>query len=268
MLYSLLHLGGFAGDVDFYRGRTAGAARILELGAGDGRVGAELCAGSQYVGVELCAEFVAAARERVNGTVLEADMFSPLPEGTAPFDAVVLCANTLFCTPRHAELLARCSEAMAPRGSLLFDVYNAAPWHDEALYIAGEGCARGSAEGWEDAEDAEDAEGGEGEEGEEGEEKDLLVRAIDEAGRKWSVFERDPEVDAAKRQIVCTYDFEAESGERASQANVHHYALPDQLRALLDAAGFEVEATFGGFEGEAFDEQESDHLIFAARRRD
>ena len=50
MLYSLLHLGGFAGDVDFYRGRTAGAARILELGAGDGRVGAELCAGSQYAG--------------------------------------------------------------------------------------------------------------------------------------------------------------------------------------------------------------------------
>ena len=49
---------------------------------------------------------------------------------------------------------------------------------------------------------------------------------------------------------------------------MHHYALPDQLRALLDAAGFEVEATFGGFEGEAFDEQESDHLIFAARRRD
>ena len=50
MLYSLLHLGGFPGDVDFYRGRTAGAARILELGAGDGRVGAVLCADAQYAG--------------------------------------------------------------------------------------------------------------------------------------------------------------------------------------------------------------------------
>ena len=85
MLYSLLHLGGFPGDVEFYRGRTAGvarmldlarsrspvdtpflaprraltelppphpsgAARILELGAGDGRVGAALCANAQYAG--------------------------------------------------------------------------------------------------------------------------------------------------------------------------------------------------------------------------
>ena len=83
MLYSLLHLGGFPGDVEFYRGRTAGvarmldlarsrspvdtpflaprraptelppphpsgAARILELGAGDGRVGAALCANAEY----------------------------------------------------------------------------------------------------------------------------------------------------------------------------------------------------------------------------
>jgi hypothetical protein len=76
------------------------------------------------------------------------------------------------------------------------------------------------------------------------------------------------QVDAAKREIVCTYDFEAESGERASQVNTHHYALPGQLHAMLDAAGFEVEATFGGFEGEAYDEEESDHLIFAARLRD
>ena len=66
MLYSLLHLGGFAGDVDFYRGRTAGAARILELGSGDGRIGAALCAGAEYVGVERCADFVAAAAEQAS----------------------------------------------------------------------------------------------------------------------------------------------------------------------------------------------------------
>eukprot|EP00908_Phaeocystis_cordata_P024589 Transcript_7049.p2 GENE.Transcript_7049~~Transcript_7049.p2 ORF type:complete len:184 (-),score=59.12 Transcript_7049:664-1215(-) len=133
MLYSLLHLGGFAGDVDFYRGRTAGAARILELGSGDGRIGAALCAGAEYVGVERCADFVAAAAERVNGTLLEADMFAPLPEGTPPFDAVVLTANTLFCDPRHAELLARCRDALAPGGALLFDVYNAAPLVERAV---------------------------------------------------------------------------------------------------------------------------------------
>ena len=101
-----------------------------------------------------------------------------------------------------------------------------------------------------------------------GGEDDLLVRAIDAAGREWGVFERDPQVDAAQQQIVCTYDFEAVSGEKASQTNVHHYALPEQLRTLLDAAGFEVDATFGGFEGEPFDEEESEHLIFAARLRE
>ena len=42
-------------------------------------------------------------------------------------------------------------------------------------------------------------------------------------------------------------------------------AGPDQTDA---ATGFEVEATFGGFGGEAYDEDESDHLIFAARLRD
>ena len=132
-----------------------------------------------------------------------------------------------------------------------------------------------------------------------------------------AAYTRPAQVDAAKREIVCRYDFEAESGERASQvnpiarsmdrsvgrdawrgtqagrcmlpvlshqhrarsppppphppthqANTHYYALPDQLRAMLDAAGFEVEATFGGFGGEAYDEEESDHLIFAARLRD
>ena len=126
-----------------------------------------------------------------------------------------------------------------------------------------------------------------------------------------AAYTRAAQVDAAKREIVCRYDFEAESGERASQvnpiarsrdrsvgrdawrgthagrctlpvlshphraralpphqANTHYYALPDQLHAMLDAAGFEVEATFGGFGGEAYDEDESDHLIFAARLRD
>ena len=128
----------------------------------------------------------------------------------------VLCANTLFCTPRHAELLARCSEAMAPRGTLLFDVYNAAPWHEEALYIAGGGSAEDGAEARQRAEGEEGGEEGEesGEEGgEEGgvggeleEDEDVLVRAIDEAGRKWTVFERDPEVGRPSTcmHLACT----------------------------------------------------------------
>jgi len=47
--------------------------------------------------------------------------------------------------------------------------------------------------------------------------------------------------------------------------NEHHYALPEQLSALLAAAGFEVERLCGGFEGEAFDEEESEHMVYRAR---
>ena len=93
--------------------------------------------------------------------------------------------------------------------------------------------AEGGAE--EGSEVDEEGEGAAGAEEGEGESEDLLVRAVDVAGREWSVFERDPEVDAAAQRIVCTYDFEAASGERTSQTNVHHYALPAQLRGLLDA---------------------------------
>ena len=246
MLYSLLHLGGFDGDLAFYRSHTAGASRILELGAGDGRMGAELSTSAEYVGVENCAEFLDAARQRITGTgscILEQDMLAPLPEDTPKFEAAILTANTFFCTPQHSLLLDRCREALAPGGTLLFDVYNAAPWHEDALSPRNEA-------------------------GEEAtNEEDLLVKAIDVEGREWSVFERDAEVNTAQQQIICSYDFQAASGERTTQTNVHHYALPAQLHSLLHAAGFEVLATYGGFGDEPFDEDESEHLIFEARLR-
>mmetsp|Transcript_18526 Transcript_18526/g.60166 ORF Transcript_18526/g.60166 Transcript_18526/m.60166 type:complete len:93 (+) Transcript_18526:28-306(+) len=86
-----------------------------------------------------------------------------------------------------------------------------------------------------------------------------------QAGREWTVYERDAEVEPHARRIRCRYDFVAASGERATQVNEHHYALPEQLSALLAAAGFEVERLCGGFEGEAFDEEESEHMVYRAR---
>ena len=41
LLYSLIHLGGFHGDLRFYSDHSAG--RVLELGCGDGRLAAALC---------------------------------------------------------------------------------------------------------------------------------------------------------------------------------------------------------------------------------
>lgn len=73
--------------------------------------------------------------------------------------------------------------------------------------------------------------------------------------------------------ITCTYDFTPTSSAggngalRQSQTCVHHYVLPDELRALLDSAGFTVEETCGGFDGEPFDEAESVHFVVVARQR-
>lgn len=54
----------------------------------------------------------------------------------------------------------------------------------------------------------------------------------------------------------------------ASQVNEHFYALPTDVEAMLSAAGFDVEAVHGGFSREPFDAEESEHVVYTARRRD
>lgn len=49
--------------------------------------------------------------------------------------------------------------------------------------------------------------------------------------------------------------------------NEHHYLLREDLEAILDAAGFDVEGVYGSFERGPFNAEESDHLIYATRRR-
>lgn len=50
--------------------------------------------------------------------------------------------------------------------------------------------------------------------------------------------------------------------------NEHFYALPTDVEAMLSAAGFDVEAVHGGFGREPFDADESEHVVYTARRRD
>jgi len=294
LLYSLLHLGGFAGDLNFYRTRCGGASRVLEYGCGDGRVAAALVLGEasltvlqqqqqqqqhedaapvfeklkcdvgavQYVGVELSEPLAAKARARLAVAesctqIVSADMHEPLDEGD--FDAVVLSANTFFCTPRHALVLERCAEALTPGGTLLLDVYNAVEWHEDAEAAL--------------ADDAADEEHKLEEvvvaaAATSGVDDDLLVVVEDEEGLEWKVYEREPSVDAAAQTIVCHYDFEsAVDGTLFSQTVEHHYVLPEELVRMLDAAGFAIEAIDGGFDGQSFEAAESDHLVVVARLR-
>ena len=287
LLYSLIHLGGFAGDLAFYTAQCDGASRVVEFGCGDGRIAAALCLGeapltalqqqqqtppppprepetpsarpAAYAAVELYPEFVEQARAKLaeaatlDVDIVCADFLEPLPpRWSESFDAAVVSSNTLFCTAQHQQLLERCADSLAPDGLLLLDVYNAMPWHEDASVI--EIGADEEADGEEEAPE---------------EASDLLVVVEDESGREWSVYEREVDVDAAKQRIACHYDFleGGGSGEAVSETVLHHYLTPEQLVYALDKAGFAIEALNGGFGGEAFDPQESEHLCVVARRK-
>ena len=114
LLYSLVHLGGFAGDLAFYCSRQGG--RVLEMGCGDGRLAVSICLGGSplsvlqqiqadgaaaamaqqaagekhrppdsYLGIDICEPLVATARERLAGfelaEVIQGDFLRPLPAG-------------------------------------------------------------------------------------------------------------------------------------------------------------------------------------------
>jgi SAM-dependent methyltransferase len=289
LLYSLLHLGGFDGDLRFYSQRSAG--RVLEMGCGDGRIAAALCLGaaplsvlqqqssqeqplptdssapSAYVGIELCEPLALKARARLADApcpteVVEGDFLAPLPaERTSCFDTVIVSANTLFSVPRHDVLLSHCATALTPGGVLLLDVYNALLWHDS-----------------ENDRPDESSEEGAGSEEEGSEEETLLVRVQDEEGTDWTVYEREPAVDSSAQTIACAYDFHAaaaEEGEEAggesatfSETLVHEYLLPEQLVRKLDANGFAIDHIYGGFDGADFDADESEHVVVVARRKE
>lgn len=271
VLYSLLHLGGFPNDIQFYSSRC-GKGRVLELGAGDGRIAAHVCLGeetlsvlqqsvsepgqtgkashvapNEYVGIELCQPLAKKAQKRLasmpNADVRVGDFLDPLPEGSAAsYDSVLVTANTLFATSEHAKLIAQCAAALKPGGLLLLDAYNANPflWKEVNL---------------DDEEQAADP-------------PTFLVRVQDETERIWQVYEHNPEVDANSQRITCKYDFhDDDTGKVFTETLVHHYMLPEQIVRLLDEQGFEIENIFGDFAEETFDAEDSDHVVVVARRR-
>lgn len=292
-LYSLIHLGGFAGDVAFYS-RNQGGGRVLEMGCGDGRLAVGLCLGGSplsvlqqitapeaaeqagdrltppdlYVGIDFCEPLTDKARKRLvaaSAEVILSDFLEPLPAavGAQPFDTVVVAANTLFSTAQHAQLLERCASALAPGGTLLLDVYNALLYHEEeGDWVALQGEAEDEEEAEAEAEAATAT-------ASEGDDATLLVRVQDEEGRDWRVYESDPDVDGTSQRITCKYEFQcAESGGGLFREElVHHYLLPEQLVRLLDSTGFDIEQLDGDFAGARFDPKASEHVVIVARRR-
>ena len=250
-LYSLLHLGGFNNDVKHYQDVTRGRQKILELGCGDGRLAAALINEERvaYIGIDNCPPLVEKARYRLqraqcDAKILEADMLDDLPSEAKSSDAVVINANTLYCTSRHSDVIARAAAALEPQGILALDVYNPFLWHTSP----------------EDASEADFHD-------EADDQSDLMVLVEDELGREWKIYERDPEVDAKKQMIKCKYDFYSASTGKLSEVFYHHYIMPDALIACLEEEGFDVLRVDGDFEGARFDPEESDHIVIIAAKR-
>lgn len=218
---------------------------LLEIGCGTGRVLLPLVAsGHNVTGIDISSDLLDVARTKLQRTDLsgsaslhEADMRSfALPQQTYTFAFCV--SNTLMhCITQEDQLavLRNVAHHLQPGGLLLLDLFNP----DLPRLLAVEGVSE-LADEWRDERTG----------------NQVL---------KWSV----RRVDMAEQLQETTFIYE----EIAADGAVHRTVCPFLLRYLwrgegelmLAAAGFQVEAVWGDFDGEPY-ASDSDHLIFVATK--
>ena len=119
-------------EIDFVRLYLSPAARILEMGAGYGRVLRELAPyGRQLVGIDVSAESVAVGRRYVAdlAQVAMATMDAHNLEFEAEFDLVVGLQNGLSSMKGDpANLIAQALKALRPGGRAFFSTYSDKFW--------------------------------------------------------------------------------------------------------------------------------------------
>lgn len=245
-LYAKVH-DGTPGDVDFYLRLAEGSARILELGAGWGRVALELAAaGHEVVGLERDAGMLAEARRRVAAApvevrrrirFVEGDMAGFQLEGT--FDRIFAPFTGIYCllTP---EALHRClcavRDHLAPEGLFAFDAYDADAFHAEAR-----------------PEDYPD---------------DLFeeVARIEHDSETLTVLEAS-RWDRDRQRMDATYVYRRADGSTRHEAHIgHRYLLSDQVEPALAAAGLSLVGMHGDFEGSPYTPGGGSLIVLAARR--
>lgn len=248
-LYQRLHTGN-AGDEAFYARACEGAERVLELGAGWGRLSLPLArAGHHVVGIEREARFVARAREEAteltpacSGSLRfeEQDLFEF--ESAERFDRVLIPYNTLYSlggregTRRAFQIAER---HLDRDGELWFDVY-AMDGFDEAAR-AGEIPV--------DEEEPEE------------------VSRFFERGKEIVVFEAT-RIELGERRLEVSYAARLTSGDLIGSGSlIHHYLLIDEILEDLAGAGLTPVLVAGGFAGEPHDE-EAEHIVICATRTD
>jgi SAM-dependent methyltransferase len=247
-LYAALHRGN-AGDVEFYvrvcRGRKR--LRVLELGAGAGRITLELARrGHDLTGVELnralyllaMERLACAQREERLGAVrfVEENMVKYRSDVT--FDKVLIPYSAFWCLPSNQQkqkCLRAVAELLKPDGELVLDVYSADHLYEEVRRAKAK-------QGEEPVVD----------------EFELTEHALQlDDGRSYRVFERNLWWPARKHTRV-EYGLEgiSDPSEQWLMVLDHHYLWRHELARLLEQAGFETD--WGADEaasGSAFEHQ-------------
>jgi SAM-dependent methyltransferase len=240
-LYALTHRGN-PGDVEHYVRLCHGAASVLELGSGYGRMllalaapartlfGLELNPHLLRLGRDAVATLPAAKRRAV--TVVQGDM-RRIDVGRR-FERVLLPYNALYCllTASAVERCFRSVHAALEAGGLFaFDVWNADRLSEDDFAPS---------------------------------ESDQALAAFEHAGRRWVAFESCRRARGEARLDV-TYSYAA-SGRAARRTQVvkQRYYRSRELFTLLAKCGFAIETKLGGFAGGRFSERAA-RLVVVAR---
>lgn len=245
-LYALTHRGN-AGDSAFYRELCRGAARILELGSGSGRLLAALAGPRRrVVGLERDPELLRLARRtlhdlkpstRASVHFWAGDMRNF--ESKARFERVLLPYNALYCLLSQRDALhcfRAAHRALDSGGLFALDVWNAASFHHAEL-------ARGP-ENW-----------------------DTPIASVAHAGRSFDVYEQ-LRIRRREQRLLATYHYvPREFGDTIRIPIAQRYFLAAEVEALLLRAGFEISGRFGSFARTRYSSR-SAHLIVVARKPD
>ena len=232
-------------DIEFYVGLLEDpTSRILEMGAGSGRLLVELAReGFHVTGLDSSAPMLAQAKRRLleegvsrNVTLFEGTMQEAAKAPGGPFDLVIFSLNALMHLPSQEEqrdAIAASFAALRKGGIIVFDCMN--PTLEQLHYLTSKQHLEAS---WEN---------------EDGSTTD-----------KWS--HRDLDSVEQTLDTVLYYDTTTPDGalRRVRTQFVLRYVTPSELKLLLNLAGFTNVGLFGSF---ALDElsDNSDRIIALAQ---
>jgi SAM-dependent methyltransferase len=226
-------------DLGFWRwvGERHPGGRVLELGAGSGRVTAVLApTAGEVVGVDLSPELLRLARPRLarwpHARLVQADMLVlPFRE---PFDLIAAANDPLSHLVEAADrdrALAAVARHLAPGGRFVLDALWLAP--SEEAKVAGRG---GRVE----------------------------QRTATMDGQRLQVLERWKRTDDARHCCHAHYEYRC-GGRRPVVADFDaHDWLADELFTRLDRAGLVVTNVWGSYQGERWDPTRSSQFIVEA----